>query len=89
MYENNIDVVKIGNDVGSGFCIKSEVKQGCVLSPFIWIISMDFVLKSTGKTMREYEIKCGRKTFLDLNYADDFSILDESISKMNDLLEVL
>ena len=31
----------------------------------------------------------GRKNFLDLDYGDDFSILDESVSKMNDLLEVL
>ena len=31
----------------------------------------------------------GRKTLLDLNYADDFSILDESVREMNELLEVL
>ena len=32
----------------------------------------------------------GRKNFLpDLDYADDLSILDQSASKMNELLEVL
>ena len=29
------------------------------------------------------------KPFLDLDYADDLSILDESVSKMNEFLEVL
>ena len=29
------------------------------------------------------------KTLLDLDYADDLSILDESVSKMNEFLEVL
>ena len=30
----------------------------------------------------------GKKTFLDLDYAHDLSILDESVSKINELLEV-
>ena len=32
-----------------GFHIKSGVKQGCVVSPFIWIMLMDFVSKCTEK----------------------------------------
>ena len=33
MHENDIAAVKVGNEVSSWFCIKSRVKQGCVLSP--------------------------------------------------------
>ena len=43
----------------------------------------------TGKAMGEHRIKHGGKSFMDLDYADDLSILDESVSKMNELLEVL
>ena len=50
---------------------------------------MDFVLRSAGKAMGDHGIKWGGKTLLDLDYADDLSILDESVSKMNELLEVL
>ena len=39
--------------------------------------------------MGDHGIKLGGKTLLDLNYADDFNILEESASKMNELLEVL
>jgi hypothetical protein len=35
-----------------------------------------FVLKSTGMAMGEHGIKWGRKTFMDLDYADDLSILE-------------
>ena len=49
VYEKNTAVVKVGNEVSSWFYSKSGFKQGCVLSPFIWIILMDFVLRSTGK----------------------------------------
>ena len=50
---------------------------------------MDFVLRSTGKAIGDRGIKWGGKTFLDVDYADDLSILDESVSKMNQHLEVL
>ena len=89
MYENNTAALKVGIEVSSWFCIKSRVKQGCVLSPFIWIILMGFVLRSTGKAMGDHGIKWREKTLLYLDYADGLSILDESLSKTNGLLEVL
>ena len=45
---------------------------------------MDFVLRSTGKAIGDHGIKWGGKTLLDLDYADGLSILDESVSKMNE-----
>jgi len=39
--------------------------------------------------LRECETKLACKNLLDLDYADDLSILDESVSKMNELLKVL
>ena len=85
MHENYTAAVKVGNEVSNWFCIKSGVKQGCVLSPFIWIILRDFVIGSTGKAFGDHGIKWGGKMPLDLDYADDLSILDESVTKMNEL----
>ena len=39
--------------------------------------------------MGEHGIIWGGKTLLDLDYADDLSILDESMSKIKEFLEVL
>ena len=47
---------------------------------------MDIVLRSTEKSMEDPGIKWGGGTLLDLDYADDLSILDESVRKMNELL---
>ena len=88
MYKNNAAVVKIGNEVSSMFCIKSGVKQSCVLFLFTWIILIDFVLKSTGKAMGNHGIKWWKKNSIDLDFADDLSILDESVSKTNEPLEI-
>ena len=74
MYKNDIAAVKVGNEVISWLRIKSRVKQGYVLSRFIWTILMNFVLRSTAKAMGEHRMKWGDKTFLDLYYADDLNI---------------
>ena len=50
---------------------------------------IDFVLRSTGKAKGDHEIKFGVKNLLDLDYADDLNILDESVSKTNEFLKVL
>ena len=42
---------------------------------------MDFVLRSTGKAIRDHGIKWEGKMLLDLDYADDLSILNESVRK--------
>jgi hypothetical protein len=57
MYRNNTAVFKVRNEVSIWFHIKSGVNQGCVLSPFIWIILMDLVLRSTGKATGDHRIK--------------------------------
>ena len=46
-------------------------------------------LRSTGKAMGDHGIKWGGKNLLDLDYSDDLSILEQNVSKMNGLLEVL
>jgi hypothetical protein len=46
---------------------------------------MEFILRSTGKAMTEHGIKWGGKIFVDLDYADDLSILDENVGKMNEV----
>ncbi|XP_065557875.1 serine/threonine-protein kinase VRK1-like [Artemia franciscana] len=45
--------------------------------------------RSTGKTIGGTGITWGGETLLDLDYANNLSILDESVSKRNELLEVL
>ena len=42
MYEDKIAMFSCWNEASGWFRIKSGVKQGYVLSPFVWIIRMDF-----------------------------------------------
>ena len=47
--------------LAAGFASNKELKQGFVLSSFIWIILKDFVLRNTGKAMGGNQM--GRKNF--------------------------
>ena len=73
-YKNNLTASKLE-------IIKSGAEQGCVISPFIRIILMDFVLRSTSKVMKEHRNEWGIKS-PKLNYDDDLIILDEDDGKM-------
>ena len=50
---------------------------------------MDFFLKSSTKAKRENGIKLKSRTLLDLDCADDTSVLDDIVSEMTDILEAL
>ena len=85
MYENNTAEVKIGNEVSSWFCITSGV-----LSPYHMDYFGGLHLQENRKdNEKDNGIKLGGKNLLDSDYADGLSILDESVNKMNELLEFL
>ena len=46
------------------------------------------IKQGCGKIMGEHGIKWRTRTFVSLDYGDDLSILDESVSKINELSEV-
>ena len=50
---------------------------------------MNFVLRSSAKTIGEYGTNWVSKTFLDLDSADDLSIPDENFSKVKEVLKFL
>jgi hypothetical protein len=50
---------------------------------------MDDVLINTVKVMGAHSVKWGSKTFLDLDFTGDLSILYEIVRKMNEVLRVL
>jgi hypothetical protein len=49
LYEGSECKVRHGGTESNKFTVKSGVQQGCILSPFLFLIVMDFVMKSNGK----------------------------------------
>ena len=57
--------------------------------PFYINHSDGLCLKEHKKGQGRPRNQMGKKTLLDLDYADDLSILDESVRKINEILEVM
>lgn len=74
--------------VGSGFKVSNGVKQGCVLSPLLFNIILDYVLRLVTKTKRGIQWNPFSK-LLDLDYADDIVAMTHTMTEMKDFLDDL
>jgi len=71
------------------FDILTGVRQGCILSPFLFLIVIDFVMKKTVNG-RDYGITWGSEKLADLDFADDLALLcntQEELQEMTNSLQ--
>ena len=85
IYLNSTCCIKTVEGFTDYFPIETGVRQGCILSPFLFILVLDFIMrKSTiGSNLG---IKWQMNSYLsDLNFADDIALLEESFTKQQEL----
>ena len=71
-----------GGNISEKFGITTGVKQGCVLAPFLFLMTLDFIMKQTTKeAQRGISWKLGMQ-LEDLDYADDIVFLSHRFSHM-------
>jgi len=71
------------------FDILTGVRQGCILSPFLFLIVIDFAMKKTVNG-RDYSITWGSEKLADLDFADDLALLcnmQEELQEMTNSLQ--
>jgi len=78
-------MVKWNGSFSSWFCVKSGVRQGGILSPFLFIIYIDSVISSLrlsdyGCHLREEYVGC-------IIYADDILLLSASVTNLQKCLK--
>ena len=83
LYNGCTSCVVDGGRTSEWFAVETGVKQGCVLSGFLFNIVIDWIMRSTNN--RKRGIRWNFTTTLeDLDYADDIALLS---SKLHDLQE--
>ena len=68
------------------FPVRAGVRQGCILSPFMFLVVIDAVMRNVNRERRR-AIRWGLVDRLeDLDFADDLCLLSEAHSEMQEKL---
>ena len=84
LYTNFSAAVLCENNLSESFQIKTGVKQGCILSPFLFIMAVDWLMNTTTKG-KQRDIRWTLSSMLeDLDFADDLALLSSKQKDMQD-----
>lgn len=86
IYENVESCVAIAGQLTDWFSIETGVRQGCVLSPLLYALFIDGLVKELKALGRGIEIENGRKLCC-LLYADDIVLIAESKQNLQRMLD--
>ena len=83
--KHSISTVKTGHgtdwfQTGKGVC------QGCILSPCLFNLYAECIMKNTGLDEAQAGIKISRRNINNLRYADDTTLMAESEEELKSLL---
>ncbi|BHF75173.1 hypothetical protein SprV_0501826800 [Sparganum proliferum] len=84
-YRSTTARVLVCNNPSQPFGIRSDVRQGCILSPILFNYDIDWIL---GRTLREgdgVEFAPGHR-LTDLDYADDIALLASSFGDLQSMM---
>ena len=82
MYEGTSCRVVHEGQVTDSFNIKTGVRQGCLLSPFLFILAIDWLMKETTKGRRNGIQWTPWTQLEDLDFADDLALLSHTHDQM-------
>ena len=84
-YDCSRCAVRYGGEVGEWFQIVTGVRQGCVLSPLIFALVVDWVMARVAKDADTGLRWVNGDRLRDLDFADDIALLDNTWRGMKDI----
>ena len=70
------------------FQIGKGIRQGCILSPCLFNLYAEYLIRNAGLEEAEAGIKIARTNINNLRYADDTTLMAESEEELKNLLKV-
>ena len=64
------------------------VRQGCILSPCLFNLYAEYIMRNAGLDEAQARIKIAGKNINNLRYADDTTLMAESEEELNILMKV-
>ena len=78
--------VRTGHGTTDWFQIGKGVHQGCILSPCLFNLYAEYIMRNTGLEKVQVGIKIGQRNINNLRYADDTTLMAESEEDLQSLL---
>ena len=86
LYAGQEATVRTGHGTTDWFQIGKGVHQGCILSPCLFNLHSEYIMRNTGLEEAQAGIKIARRKINDLIYADDTTLMAESEEELKILL---
>jgi len=86
LYRSQKASVRIAGVISEWFSIQKGVRQGCILSPYLFNIVSETVMR---KALEDYQggVIIGGRRITNLRYADDIILLASSVAELQDLVD--
>ena len=78
LYAGQDAAVRTGHGTTDWFQIGKGVCQGCILSPCLFNLYVEYIMRNTGLEEAQAEIKIAGRSINNLRYADDITLMAES-----------
>ena len=85
LYSSHEATVRIGHGAMDWFQIGKGVCQGCILSPCLFNLNAEYILRKTGLEEAQAGIKIVGRNINNLRYADDTTLIAESKEELKSL----
>ena len=86
LYTGQEATVRTGHETTDWFQIGKGVRQGCILSPCLFNLYAEYIIRNTGLDEAQAGIKIARRNINNLRYADDTTLMAESEEELKSLL---
>ena len=86
LYKGREATVRTGHRKADWFQIGNRVHQGYILSPCLFSLNTEYIMRNAGLEEAQAGIKIARRNINNLRYADYTTIMAESIEDIKSLL---
>ena len=88
LYAGQEATVRTGHGTTDWFQIGKGVRQGCVLSPCLFNLDAEYIMRNAGMEEAQAGIKIAGRNINNLRYADDTTLMAESEEELSLLMTV-
>ena len=86
LYAGQETTVRTGHGTTDWFQIGKRVHQGCILSPCLFNLHTEYIMRNAGQDEAQAGIKIARKSINNLRYTDDTTLMAEIEEELRGLL---